>query len=882
MRIQRFRFMKSSIMAILSAMFVFSLLGASIASANESTAVQGMSSNEPSSASLLSSNTSTAAYEAESTLNTLTGNAEAVNCGFCSGGKKVGNLYGGATLQFNEVNVDEAGVYTMTVHYISGDSRSASISVNGAEKENLSFPKTADWDTLGQYDIQIYLQQGSNTILFDDDGSYSPDFDKIELSFDSDGNGGSGSDGSIGDLGQSIQVTQYNSITLTEYTNGIKVANPSYELLYNTNSGLAQYNWNGKTVAKGIYSTVQLAQTLASKDYGHHSFNSNEVVPFQDATGEGIRITIHNEEQGRPTLQQIYYVYNNAPYLLTETVVQQSVPLTTNNIAPIVIDAKGGLHIGTDGDHRVLVAPFDNDSWSRYQSKTINTNLNNDNYVSSELTAVFDNSSRNGLVIGSVTHDTWKTGIYWSGSENKLNKLRVFGGFTSQTSTRDTIEHGYVTGTQIASPKIFVGFYDDYRDGLEGFGEMNAAISPPLVFGPGIPQGVPVGWNSWGAHESALSYDKAAAASNYFKEKLQNQSFHNNGDLYINLDSYWDNMTDQQLSELVTLIHNNGQKAGIYYSPFVYWGDNLDQVVEGTNGQYTYGDIVLRDQNNNPLPTLDGAYPVDPTHPAAKQRITYYMNRFKDKGFEYIKIDFLTHGALEGQHFDPQVQTGIQAYNQGMAYLNDALDDSMFISASIAPLFPSQYAHSRRISCDIDGSIGSTEYQLNNLTYGWWQNGTIYHYTDPDYMTLAKGGSFEGAQSRVNAAAISGTVYLNSDDVSSQTARQYMEALLTKPQINALALKGKAFRPVEGNTGINAANMFVLSDNGTHYLAVFNYTQNNVEQPIDLTRAGIENNTVSSYKVTDMWTEQLDIRPASFTISLKGAESKLYKIEPNN
>ena len=78
------------------------------------------------------------------------------------------------------------------------------------------------------------------------------------------------------------------------------------------------------------------------------------------------------------------------------------------------------------------------------------------------------------------------------------------------------------------------------------------------------------------------------------------------------------------------------------------------------------------------------------------------MNKFKSKGFEYIKIDFLSHGAMEGKHYDANVQTGIQAYNQGMAYVNEVLDGSMFISASIAPLF-SQYAHSRRISCDIDG-----------------------------------------------------------------------------------------------------------------------------------------------------------------------------------
>ncbi|WP_420819766.1 carbohydrate-binding protein [Paenibacillus monticola] len=866
LNIQRIR--KKHLAAFMSVLLVILLSGTSWAAADEQTSMEGLAAP------------SSVAYEAEATINTLTGNASVVDSLTCSGGKKVGNIYGGSTLLFNGVQAETAGIYTLSVYYISGDPRSTSISVNDAEQENFSFPKTADWNTVGQSDLQIYLQQGSNTILFSDVDGYSPDFDKIELSFVSPGDGGSGGDGNIGDIGKPVHVTKYGAVTLTEYTKGIKVSNPSYELVYNTQTGLSQYNWGGKTVATGIYSTIQLDRTVASKDYKRHSFSQKEVAAFHDATGKGIRVTVHNEEKGLPTLDQIYYLYNDGPYFLTETVATDKSVISTHEITPIALDAKGAVDIGKYGDNRVVVTPFDNDAWSRYQSKTINTALNNDNYVSSELTAIFDNTSRNGLVLGSVTHDTWKTGIYWSGSDNKLNKLRVFGGFTSPTSTHDTIGHGLVSGKEIASPKIFVGFYKDYRDGLEGYGKVNAAIQPPLGFGKDIPKGVPVGWNSWGAYESTISFDKAVAASNYFKEKLQNQSFNNNGDLYINLDSYWDNMTDQQLSDLVDLIHSNGQKAGIYYSPFVYWGDNLSQPVEGTDGKYTYGDLVLRDGNGNILPKLDGAYAVDPTHPGVKERMSYYMDRFKNEGFEYIKVDFLSHGALEGKHFDSKVQTGIQAYNQGMAYLDKALGGSMFISASIAPLFPSQYAHSRRISCDVDGSISSTEYQLNNLTYGWWQNGTIYHYTDPDYMKLVKGGSLEGAQSRVNAAAISGTVYLNSDDVNNETAQKYMEALLTNPRINELAVKGKAFRPVEGNTGTTAADTFVLSDKGTYYLAVFNYSNAPAERSLDLIRAGIGSGTGTSYTVTDMWTNEAKVTDVVFEVTLQATESKLFKIEP--
>ncbi len=430
-----------------------------------------------------------------------------------------------------------------------------------------------------------------------------------------------------------------------------------------------------------------------------------------------------------------------------------------------------------------------------------------------------------------------------------------------------------------------VGYYSDYRNGMEAYGRANAEIAPPLAFGEGIPTGVPFGWNSWGAHEHKLSYDIAIQTSDYYKEKLQNNNFINNGDVYINLDSYWDNMNDEQLGNLVKHIKKNGQRAGIYYAPFVYWGDNMEQEVEGSDGKYTYGDIVLRDHEGNVLPTVDGAYAVDPTHPGTKLRIDYYMNRFMSHGFEFIKLDFLTHGAFEGVHYNKDAHTGIQAYNEGMAYVNEVLDGKMFVSASIAPTFPSQYAHSRRISCDVDGTIGKTEYQLNNLTYGWWQDGTIYHYTDPDYMTLLKGETFEAAQSRVTALAISGTLYLGSDDVRNTKAQELMEKLMTNPAVNNVAKIGKAFRPLEGNTGQSAADMFLLEDKGAYYAALFNYANAPAERTLSYTRAGIP--VADKYTVTNLWTGEektlsfVDMQ-SQLKVSLKAYESALYKIVPNN
>jgi len=823
-----------------------------------------------------------AVYEAEASGNVLAGNAKVSTCAACSGGKKVGDMYNGSSVTFNDVMAAADGVYTMRVYYISGDPRPFSIQVNQAELGSFSPPKTTDWDTVGQFELELELKAGANTIIISDNNGYSPDIDSIRLER-RDGSNPDPGQGEEVNIGKLVSSKKYGKITVAKHTEGFAISSVNYQVQYQTRTGLAQYQWAGKTVAKGIYSEVQLdasggGKTVKNTDYTSHQIEGTPVA-FKDAIGKGIQVTFVNRQAGLPSMKQHYYLYESGEHFLTQTVIESSSAISTNYLAPLVINRTEGIDIGKYDDNRVLVVPFDNDMWVRFQSKSMNTYLNTDNYISSELTAIYDNTSRRGLIIGSVTHDTWKTGISWSGANNRLNKLSVFGGFTSKASTHDVVEHGKVSGKQIASPKIMVGYYSDYRSGLEAYGKANAAIAPPLVFGKKVPSSVPFGWNSWGAHESELSYDIAVKTSDYYKAKLQHNGFTNKGDVYINLDSYWDNMSDAELAKLVKHIHNNGQRAGIYYAPFVYWGNDMNQVVEGTNGKYKYGDIVLRDNNGEPLPTVDGAYAVDTTHPGAKQRIDHYMNRFKKLGFEFIKLDFLSHGAFEGIHYDKKIETGIQAYNLGMAYVNKVLDGKMFISASIAPMFPSQYAHSRRISSDIDGSISRTEYQLNSQTYGWWQNGTIYHYTDPDYMTLAKDGTFEGAQSRVNAAVISGTVFLGSDDVRDQNAQKLMEALLTNKEVNKVAKLGKAFRPIEGNTGLSAADMFILKDKNDYYVALFNYSDAPVERNLNFARAGIEGGNGKTYEVTNLWTGKKSKVKGEWKVSLKARESVLVKLQ---
>ncbi|MEU0845219.1 carbohydrate-binding protein [Streptomyces sp. NPDC005962] len=121
----------------------------------------------------------TTGYEAESPANTLGGNASVADCGACSGAHKVGSLYGGGTLRFNDVTVKKAGRYLIDVAYVSGDPRSVKVSANGNGATSLKFPSTGDWGTPETVSLPVTLAAGANSVTFDSGTGYAPDIDRI-------------------------------------------------------------------------------------------------------------------------------------------------------------------------------------------------------------------------------------------------------------------------------------------------------------------------------------------------------------------------------------------------------------------------------------------------------------------------------------------------------------------------------------------------------------------------------------------------------------------------------------------------------------------------------------------------------------------------------
>ena len=690
-----------------------------------------------------------------------------------------------------------------------------------------------------------------------------------------------------GGFGFSAHIVYHeDSLLLVEQTEyDLLMEGPFGTIIYNLDTGFARFFRPDEqaSVLRKVYAETTVNGELITTYNMFREEGSVAVSILDDMFGSGLRVSVTNTN-GLYTIVQNYDIYPLRSYILLSVELQSDTgPVSTNYISVIKAGKDGEydsvLALRQASDPRFLFVPFDNDDFIRYDARRLFTVQPDESY---EVTAVYDNTGRRGFVTGSVTHDTWKTGIRTGKAlvlENNIpvravvSRFNVFAGITSR-HTRDInafnnnvlAPHGMVSGDTVNSPRMYFGFCADWRDGMEEFGRANGLVAPPLRWD----NGVPFGWNSWGAHADNINYNRYVAASDFIRDNLPD--FHNGDDpVYVNFDSYWDRLNETNRRNAATHVRNNGQIPGIYRTPFTAWHGSVNQLRNnrppGTD--YTYYDIVLKDMDGNPMRYMNNmGWPLDPTHPGTTEYNINRINAFRDWGFSFVKLDFLSHGTMEGDFYNKSITTGIQAYNYGMAKFLEAIgttdsgikrtDNEFFVSLSIAPIFPSQYAHSRRLSCDVFGTMADAEYLLNSLTYGWWINNTVYPFNDPDHIIVYKSYNQRVSRrtegmARYIAAAITGGLMLYSDDMTVADARQRVADILNNQEVNQLASSSRTFRPVEGNTGTAAANLFVRDDrdiDGYFYLAYFNFSTNAHSVTVDLARIGLD--PAKTYAVWDM------------------------------
>lgn len=545
--------------------------------------------------------------------------------------------------------------------------------------------------------------------------------------------------------------------------------------------------------------------------------------PVIRQNGEETEITAEYKSESL-TLTQQFSARKTDAYFTVKVILRDEKALTrTNNITPLAF-----IYPSSQCDpmfrslsQKMLVVPYDNDMWVRYENVPLSPGR-----TSYDVTAI--SCGMRGLVTGSIKHDIWKSAIKCSAYD-----ARVYSAFcgVADEGTHDSIPHGIICGDEVESAPFFCGMYEDIRDGLEEYGDCVKKENGMLEW----TGGVPFGWNSYSALMAALTTNHWSETARFLKNEVPCFS-DENGVQYINLDAHF-GLSRKKKAKIIEECHKRNQKVGTYIAPLMVIPVTAKMPLKGSKKRKC--DILLKKSDGSDYPAIDGSLPVDITVPEAETGLRLTLREIVSDGYDYLKIDFLSHGALEGKRFDENIKTGRQALMRFYEILHDELSREktgrdIFISLSIAPLFPSGHGHVRRCCCDAFGHIEDSDYVLSSLRHGWWESGRLYAYADPDHTVLCnsvvdKRGltSEKEAELRYNTSLISGTVMLLSDnygpygDKSVITlSKERAKLIANNSTLNEVARLGKAFRPLY--IGENC-NIFYLNNGIEKYLALFNF-----------------------------------------------------------
>ena len=529
-------------------------------------------------------------------------------------------------------------------------------------------------------------------------------------------------------------------------------------------------------------------------------------------------------------------------------------------------------------EQKMLLVPYDNDMWVRYESAPLRPGR-----TSYDVSAIYDDETNKGLVVGALDFNDWKNAVQCSANDARC--YTAFSGI-ADAGTHDCMPHGTLIGENVSSSRFLCGWYLDIRAGLEEYGKVCMEGKPAFRWnGP-----VPFGWNSY----AGLSFEMPLIqhwkeTSRFIKDELPDFC-DSNGSAYINLDANFF-LSKKELRAAIAEIHERGQYAGSYMAPLI--SHNLLNMIplRGSPGK-TMKSLVMKDKNGKAFPATDGSVPVDITIPAAEKNLRLWIRELVEDGFDYIKIDFLSHGAAEGPRHDKNIRTGRQALSRFYDIIREELDPAkvgreIFVDLSIAPLFPPGGGHGRRCCCDAFGHHEDVKYVLNALNYGWWTSGSLYRFADPDHTVLyhaypdGRGNTDKcSARSRFLASVISGTVMLLSDNYGPtgdaeeiRKTRERTAEIANNADINAVARLGKAFKPLELKD--DAAELYYLIEDGIAYIAVFNLKPEERLINIPISRFWIRREGTARH----LWSGKTESYSGEINVRLDGYDCDLVEFK---
>jgi hypothetical protein len=408
-----------------------------------------------------------------------------------------------------------------------------------------------------------------------------------------------------------------------------------------------------------------------------------------------------------------------------------------------------------------------------------------------------------------------------------------------------------------------------------------------------------LGWSSWSQEalkgESWLTEAEIEAQS----DALKSSGLQSHGYLYINIDSGWQVSFDEYgrptvntakfpdgMAATIQYIHNNGQKAGIYWIP------GVQQPVYDSNSpilgtSYFIDEIVQPDVPGNAF-SFGQSNPwhkkIDFTQPGANAYINSVVDLFASWGVDLIKLDGVTPGS-DHDNLTVDNRADVAAWSQAIAQSGRPM--WLTISWALDPAYISTwqtYSNAKRIEDDVDCYCATlTNWTAVSRRFGdlaTWQSdaGPASGWNDLDSLDIGNGIqdglTNDERQSAMSLWAIANAPLYTGDDLTQLDS--FGQQLLENDAVIAVDQSGVPATEIQGgNTPVWALSI----GGGIYYVALFNLGDSSNTVSANWSNVGFS----GSAAVQDLWSDSdLGVFNGMFSTVINPHASRLLRVAVSN
>ncbi|MEO6197309.1 MAG: alpha-galactosidase [Dehalococcoidia bacterium] len=671
------------------------------------------------------------------------------------------------------------------------------------------------------------------------------------------------------------------SLQFEETDRGLSLTNGSLTVEVHLNKG----TYDIHSATPGVPAITNAAATVILRDGPTFSTRGEDLefvgtTDVSDTHGKGVTLLLTREAaETEPEVHILITLYERQPFVIVHAEIQNPAasPLRMQEFRPL-----DGATLETEAK----ALRFYKHGWQSWSPTVVLDTTGVDvvtappvigpgtqpesregRFTSDLVTAIVDPSTNHGAVVGFTSNTDQFSHVWFDRNTSSL----------SAASYADGIE--LRPRGVLSSEPLYIELTSYAVHSLATFGDTLAAemdARPPTE--------VTSGWCSWYYYWQGVSEPEVVANLDYLAANRDALPVE-----YVQIDDGyqaeigdWLTVNDKfphGMKWLADDIHARGLKAGVWVAPFLAGArSRLFQEHPAWFVKFTTGEPAIATLNWGQL-----CYALDLTHPEVAEWLEATFRTICDEwGYDYVKIDFIFAGAVDGVRHDPNV-TRAQAYRRGVEIIRDAVGDR-FILACGNPQGPSVgLVDGARVGPDVAPywlafdrpgqrtplSDPSALNSIRNSINRFWMNGRLWM-NDPDCLLVRESDTalkLDEVRSLATVIGMTGGMVLSSDKLPKLSLeRQNLISLL-------LPVYGKTAVPLDLFQAPDVPQVLELNC-GTHrMLALFNWSDEEamIEEPLP----------GSDWHAFELWNEEyLGVVSSLISLRIPPHGCKLLRLTP--